>query len=82
MAHDANSTNADTFVVKVLGDPTLIAYKEMGAFFNANASWTRHSLDLTRLRGQTIYLQVECGDETPDTLVECGVDSVAVTATR
>lgn len=81
MAHDANSTNADKFVVKVLGNPTVIAYMELGTFLNTDAAWRKYTTDLTRLRGQTVYLQVECDDQAPDNLVECGIDSMAITAT-
>lgn len=81
MAHDANSTNADRFVVKVLGNPTVIAYMELGTFLNTDAAWRKYTTDLTRLRGQTVYLQVECDDQAPDNLVECGIDSMAITAT-
>ncbi len=78
MAHNAKSSSADYFRVKVIGNTTQTVYEERGAKNNDNASWVPYTIDLSAFAGQTIQLQVECADAAKESLVECGVDSIKI----
>lgn len=79
LAHGSNSSSADFLRVKVVGTTTATIYQQLGAASNRNGAWTQQTLDITAFKGQTVRLQVECGDASGASLVECGVDTVTIT---
>ncbi len=80
-AHGGNSSADDYLRVKAVGDGMALLYEELGAATNQDGVWTRHTADLSFLRGQTIRLQIECADNAGTSLVECGVDNVMIEGT-
>lgn len=81
LAHGTNATSADFLRAKVIGTTTTTVYEKLASATNLNGAWTAQSIDLTSLKGQQIRLQFECADLATASLVECGVDSIAITAT-
>ncbi|TAH53330.1 MAG: zinc carboxypeptidase [Chloroflexota bacterium] len=79
LAHGSNSSNADYFRVKIIGNTTTTPIQVLGAASNRNGAWTNYTANLTSFAGQTIRLQVECSDTSPASLVECGVDTISIT---
>lgn len=80
LAHGSNATSADSLRVKVVGATTTTVYEKLGAATNVNGAWALQTVNLTAFKGQTVRLQVECTDTATASLVECGLDSLTVTA--
>lgn len=80
LAHGSNSSSADFLRVKVVGATTATVFERLGAAANRDGGWTEQVLDLSSFKGQTVRLQIECADASGASLVECGVDTITVTA--
>ena len=79
LAHGSNSSSADFFRVRVLGNTTATVLNVPGAAVNRNGAWTTANIDLGAFAGQTVRLQFEAADTSGASLVEAAVDDVAVT---
>lgn len=82
LAHGTNASSADFLRLKVIGTTTATVYQKLGAAANAFGAWNLQSVDLTSFKGQTIRLQVECADAAGASLLECGLDTVSITAVQ
>ena len=80
LAHGSNASSADFLRIKVVGATTITVYQQLGAATNRNGAWTQQTLDLSSFAGQTVRLHVECADASGASLVECGVDTISITA--
>ena len=81
-AHNANATSADLFRVRVVGENGVVqtVYARAGAASNVAAAWATRTVNLDAWAGQTIQLRIDAIDAEPGSLIEAGVDNVAITA--
>ena len=80
LAHLNNATSADYLRLNVLsGSGTTLAFEQLGAGVDRPATWSTATVDLTGFAGQAIQLQFEAADAGGGSLVEAGVDGVAIT---
>lgn len=80
-AHLNNATSEDFFRVSVVGESsTQVVLEEFGEASDRAGEWVEFSLDLADFAGQNIQLHIEAGDLGSGSLVEAGIDNVAVTA--
>ncbi len=81
-AHNANATSADFFRVRVVGENGVVqtVFARGGAARNVAAAWSTRTVNLDAWAGQTIQLRVDAVDTDSGSLVEAGVDNVAITA--
>jgi hypothetical protein len=81
-AHNANATSADLFRVRVVGENGVAqtVWARSGTGANVAAAWTTRTAVLDAWAGQTIQLRFEVVDADAGSLVEAGVDNVAITA--
>ncbi len=80
LAHLSNATSADYFRVRVVGasgTPQTVFISPGGASVRGGA-WTSSSVTLNAFRGQTVRLRIEAADAGTASLVEAGVDDVAI----
>ena len=74
-AHNAKSSSAD--YLRILANGTEL-FRVAGSATNENAMWTRATVNLDALAGQTVRLTVQAADGATDSLVEAAVDDVRV----
>ena len=81
-AHSATATSADLFRVRVVGENGVVqtVYARAGAASNVAAAWATRTVNLDAWAGQTIQLRIDAFDAEPGSLIEAGVDNVAITA--
>ena len=81
-AHNANATSADFFRVRVVGENGVAqtVYARAGAARNVAAAWATRTANLDAWAGQTIQLRIDVKDAELGSLIEAGVDNVAITA--
>jgi aminopeptidase S len=81
-AHNDNASSADFMRVRVIGENGSVqtVYARGGAPRNVPAAWTTRVVNLDAWAGQTIYLRIDVADGDLGSLVEAGVDNVAITA--
>jgi subtilisin family serine protease len=78
-AHLNNATNADFFrVFVVTGTGSTQVFQQLGAATNRAGAWTGASVSLNAFGGQTIRLRIEAADAATASLIEAGVDNVAI----
>lgn len=82
LAHASNSTNSDYLRLKVVGTHTEMLLEELGAANNDNGAWAIDNVSLNTFAGDTIHLLIEAADEGSDSLVEAGIDNVAIFTTN
>ena len=77
-----NATSADLFRVRVVGENGVVqtVYARAGAASNVAAAWATRTANLDAWAGQTIQLRFDAIDSEPGSLIEAGVDNVAITA--
>ena len=81
-AHNANATSADFFRVRVVGENGVVQTVSArgGAARNVAAAWSTRTVNLDAWAGQTIQIRIDAVDTDSGSLVEAGVDNVAITA--
>jgi len=80
LAHTSNATGDDFLRVTVVGTSTAeMVFEELGSADNDYASWAQFSGSLSGFTGQTIYLLIEAADVAAPSLVEAGIDDLAIT---
>ena len=79
LAHLSNSSSADFLRVTAVGSSSQVVFEELGAANNDDAVWNTASVSLNAFAGQTIYLLIEAADAAGASLVEAGIDDVAIT---
>jgi glucose/arabinose dehydrogenase len=80
-AHNDNSSSADLFRVRVVGEngaPQTV-FARTGAARNVAATWSTRTVNLSAWAGQTIQLRIDAIDAGSGSLVEAGVDNVIIT---
>ncbi|MCA9947616.1 MAG: hypothetical protein KC449_29250, partial [Anaerolineales bacterium] len=80
LAHLNNATSADFLRVTAVGSSSQVVFEELGAGDDDDAVWDTTSVSLNAFAGQTIYLLIEAADASGGSLVEAGIDDVAITA--
>ena len=78
MAHRNNSSSADYFRVKIVGNTTVTILQELGAANDDDAAWATFTGSLNNFRGQAIYILIEAADMGSESLVEAAVDNVLI----
>jgi hypothetical protein len=80
-AHLANATSADFFRVRIVGQNGAIAalFTRRGTASRVAGVWTSQSVNLSQFAGQTVRIRFEATDASSGSLIEAGVDDVAVT---
>ncbi len=81
-AHDSAATPADYFRVRVVGENGIAqtVWARGGTAANAAAAWATKTAKLDAWAGQTIQLRIDVADEDGGSLIEAGVDNVAIVA--
>ena len=80
LAHLNNATSADFFRIRVVaGSTSTTVFQQLGAASNRAGAWAPASVSLTPFAGQSVRLVVEANDSGTASLVEAGVDDLAVT---
>ena len=81
-AHNLHATSADLFRVRVIGENGVgqTVYARAGAARNVAGAWATRTVNLDAWAGQTIQLRIDVLDAEPGSLIEAGVDNVAITA--
>jgi glucose/arabinose dehydrogenase len=83
-AHNDGANSADLFRVRVVGENGVAqtVWARGGAARNVAAVWVTRTVNLDAWAGQTIQLRIEAVDaiEGGGSLIEAGVDNVAITA--
>jgi carboxypeptidase T len=79
-AHGSNATSADFFRVSVVHNGgTTPLLTQAGAASNRNGVWTSGTANLSPYAGQSVRILIEAADAATASLVEAGVDNVAIT---
>ncbi len=78
LAHLFNASNEDFLRVTVVGSTTALVLEELGSPDDDDAVWERFDVNLNDFAGQTIYLVIEAADGGDPSLVEAGIDDVAI----
>ena len=79
-AHLSNASSEDFLRVSVVGESsTEVVLEERGDTSNRAGEWVDFSINLSEYAGQDIQILVEAGDLGSKSLVEAGIDDVAVT---
>jgi choice-of-anchor B domain-containing protein len=81
LAHLNNASSADFFRVRVIGSTTTTVFEQLGAASNRAGSWGTASANVSSFAGQTVRIQIEAADASGASLVEAGVDDIAITRT-
>ena len=84
-AHDNRATSADFVRVRVVGENGVAqtVWAKGGTASNVAAAWSTRTVSLDAWAGQTIQLRIDAIDSTDggaNSLIEAGVDNVAITA--
>ncbi|SEG53223.1 Zinc carboxypeptidase [Nonomuraea solani] len=79
LAHGSNSSTADYFRVRVVGNTTTTVLNQAGAASNRNGSWATATASLNAFAGQTVRILIDAADASGASLVEAGVDDVRIT---
>jgi glucose/arabinose dehydrogenase len=81
-AHNDNATSADLFRVRVVGADGVAqtVWSRPGAARNVAGTWATRTANLGAWAGQTIQLRIDAVDAETGSLIEAGVDNVAITA--
>jgi glucose/arabinose dehydrogenase len=79
-AHLNNSSSADFFRVSIVtsGGATTV-FQELGTAATDAATWVTRTVDISAFAGQTINIRIQAADASTGSLVEAGVDNVAIT---
>jgi len=81
-AHNSNATSADFFRVRVVGEDGEVqtVYARSGTERDVAGLWSTRTVRLDAWAGQTIQIRIDTADGDGGSLVEAGVDNVAITA--
>jgi len=81
-AHNSASTPEDYFRVRVVGENGVVqtVWAKGGAASNVAGVWVTRTANLDAWAGQTIQIRVDAVDGGVGSIVEAGVDNVAITA--
>jgi hypothetical protein len=83
-AHDDAATSTDLFRVRVVGENGVVqtVWARAGTARDVGGRWETHIANLDAWAGQTIQIRIDVIDSNDGTgsLVEGGVDNVAITA--
>lgn len=83
-AHSADANSSDYFRVRVVGENGVVqtVWARGGTASNVAAAWTTRTASLDAWAGQTIQLRIDAADAVSGggSLIEAGVDNVAITA--
>ncbi|MCP2362431.1 aminopeptidase S [Nonomuraea thailandensis] len=79
LAHGSNASSADYLRVRVVGGTTSTVFNQAGAASNRNGAWATASASLNAFAGQTVRVVVDAADASGASLVEAGIDNVAIT---
>jgi len=63
----------------VNGTTSTQVFQSLGAAANRNGAWTPVTASLNAFAGQTVRIRFEAADASTASLVEAGVDDVAIT---
>ncbi|GAB3854204.1 M14 family zinc carboxypeptidase [Dactylosporangium cerinum] len=79
LGHGSNASSADFLRISVVtGSGTTVLFTAAGAATDRDASWATGSVNLTPYAGQSVRILIEAADASTASLVEAGVDNVAV----
>lgn len=79
LGHGSNASSADFLRVSVVtASGTTVLFTAAGAATDRDASWATGSANLTPYAGQSVRILIEAADASTASLVEAGVDNVAV----
>jgi glucose/arabinose dehydrogenase len=81
-AHNANATGEDLIRARVVGENGVAqtVWARGGTASNVAAVWSSRTADLSAWAGQTVHLRFDVIDGGAGSLIEGGVDNVAITA--
>jgi aminopeptidase S len=80
LAHDERSSSLDYLRLRVIGSASsTVLFQEVGAANDDDGAWATATVTIpAAYAGQVVQLQFEAADAGQDSLVEAGVDDVAV----
>ncbi|MDQ4041476.1 MAG: zinc carboxypeptidase, partial [Actinomycetota bacterium] len=80
LAHDERSTSADYLRLRIIGPASsTVLFQEVGAANDDDGAWATATMTVpAAYAGQIVQLQFEAADTGQDSLVEAGIDDVAV----
>lgn len=81
LAHLANATPADFLSVRVVGNNGVAqtVWARGASASGTPGSWATRTVSLNAWAGQTVVLRLEAVDNSPESLVEAGIDNVVIT---
>ncbi len=79
LAHTSNSSSDDFLRVTVVGTGSQTVFEELGSADDDDAAWQMFAANLDAFAGQTVHLLIEAADNAAGSIVEAGIDDVAIT---
>ncbi|HUQ11966.1 MAG TPA: PQQ-dependent sugar dehydrogenase [Steroidobacteraceae bacterium] len=81
LAHLSNATSADFLSVRVVGDNGVAqtVWARGARASNTPGSWATRTASLNAWAGQSVVLRFEVVDNSPESLIEAGIDNVVIT---
>jgi hypothetical protein len=81
LAHLNNASSADYFRIRVVGNngQPLTLFTRSGSATNLAGAWSTQTVSLSAFAGQTVRIRFEARDFSAASLIEAGVDNVAIT---
>jgi glucose/arabinose dehydrogenase len=80
-SHNANASSADLFRVRVVGENGVpqTVWARPGVPSNVPGAWATRTVSLDAWSGQTIQIRIEAYDGGPGSIIEAGLDNLAIT---
>lgn len=80
-AHNANASSVDLFRVRVVGENGVAqtVWARPGSASNVSDTWATRTASLDAWAGQTIQIRIEALDDGSGSIIEAGVDNLAIT---
>lgn len=81
LAHLGNATTADFISVRVVGNDGVArtVWARGATASNVAGTWATRTASLDPWAGQTVVLRIEAVDNSPESLIEAGIDNVVIT---
>jgi len=81
LAHGSNASSEDFLRMSVVGTTSVMVFEELGAANNDDGVWVINNVSINGFVGDSVYLLIEAGDASADSLVEAAVDNVMIVGT-
>ncbi len=78
LAHLRNSSSDDYLRVSIVGTTTVTVFEKRGDGTVVEAVWQTQTVDISEFAGQTVHILVEAADIGAGSLIESGIDNVAI----